>query len=193
MLTATKDIEQGERAGKPRLTRRRLITGAAGLVGLTASATAAYAGAIEPFGLVVTPYAFTPPGWMAGRKLTISVIADLHAGGPDMTLPHVRRVVDTANALRSDLVVLLGDFKAWYQFKTEPVADQDWSSEIARLQAPLGIWAILGNHDWWHDLEGVRNALADMTSRSWKTTPCCSGRRDNSSGSPESAIRLHIG
>lgn len=160
--TATDDIDEGARTAKPRLTRRRLITGAVGLVGLTASATGAYAGAIEPFGLIVTPYAFTPPGWPAGRKLTISVIADLHAGGPDMTLPHVAHVVDTANLLHSDLVVLLGDFKAWYRFKTEPVADEDWAAELARLQAPLGTWAILGNHDWWHDLAGVRNVLANV-------------------------------
>jgi hypothetical protein len=160
--TATDDIAEDARTTKPRLTRRRLITGAVGLVGLAASATAAYAGAVEPFGLIVTPYAFTPPGWPAGRKLTISVIADLHAGGPDMTLPHVAHVIDTANALHSDLVVLLGDFKAWYRFKTEPVADEDWAAELARLQAPLGTWAILGNHDWWHDLAGVRNVLANV-------------------------------
>src|ERR1700689_4879756 len=154
------DSDSG-RAAKPRLTRRRLITGAVGLVGLTVSATGAYAGPIEPFGLTVTPYALNPPGWPAGRKLTISVIADLHAGGPDMTLPHVTHVIDTANALHSDLVVLLGDFQAWYGFKTEPVDDALWSAELARLQAPLGVWAILGNHDWWHDLEGVRRALAE--------------------------------
>jgi uncharacterized protein len=79
-----------------------------------------------------------------------------------MTLPHVRRVVDMANTLRSDLIVLLGDFKAWYRFKTEPVADLLWADELARLEAPLGTWAILGNHDWWHDLAGVRSALADV-------------------------------
>src|ERR1700729_1574586 len=103
---------------KTRLTRRRFLTAGAGLIGLSGTATAVYAGAIEPQGLVVTPYALTPPGWPAGRKLSITVIADLHAGGPDMELPHIRRVIDTANALQSDLVVLLGDFKAWYPFKT---------------------------------------------------------------------------
>ena len=147
------------------MTRRRFLKASAGVFGLSAAAfgaTAAYAGAIEPLGLVVTRYAPTPRGWPAGRKLTITVIADLHAGGPDMTLDHVRRVVDTANLLRSDLIVLLGDFKAWYRFKTEPVADPDWAAELARLQAPLGTWAILGNHDWWHDLAGVRGALADV-------------------------------
>ena len=150
------------RAAKPLVTRRRFVTGAVGLAGLSATATAAYAGVIEPLGLIVTPYRLTPPGWPADRKLTMTVIADLHAGGPDMTLPHVRRVVDMANTLRSDLIVLLGDFKAWYRFKTTPVADPDWAAELARLEAPLGTWAILGNHDWWHDLEGVRSALADV-------------------------------
>jgi len=158
-LTASNAIG-AESAAKPRLTRRRFLAVSAGLVGLSATAAGTYAGAIEPLGLIVTPYALTPPSWPADRKLTITVIADLHAGWPDMPLPHIRRVINTANALQSDLIVLLGDFKAWYRFKTEPVADPDWAAELARLKAPLGTWAILGNHDWWHDLEGVRRALA---------------------------------
>src|SRR5208282_4011874 len=64
--------------------------------------------------------------------------------------------------LQSDLVVLLGDYIARYRFKTEPVSDPVWAAELARLHAPLGTWAILGNHDWWHDHEGVRQALADV-------------------------------
>ncbi|MFZ3225235.1 MAG: hypothetical protein WA230_06940, partial [Xanthobacteraceae bacterium] len=116
---ATDGTEQRERAAKPRLTRRSLIAGGAGLVGLAASATAAYAGIIEPMSVVVTRYALTPPRWPTGHRLTVTVIADLHAGGPDMTLAHVRQVVDVAQNLRSDVVVLLGDFKAWYgHFKT---------------------------------------------------------------------------
>ena len=148
-------------AVRRQLTRRRFLAASAGVAGLSATATGAYAGAIEPLGLIVTPYALTPLGWPAGRKLTITVIADLHAGYPDMPLEHIRRVVDTANDLHSDLTVLLGDFRAWYPFKTAPVADADWAAELARLEAPLGCWAILGNHDWWHNLEGVRRALAE--------------------------------
>ena len=160
---ATDKTKQRERAAKPRLTRRRLIAGGAGLLGLSASATAAYAGVIEPMSVVVTRYAVKPPRWPRGRRLTVTVIADLHAGGPDMTLPHVKHVVDVAQNLRSDLIVLLGDFKAWYgHFKTEPVDDALWAAELARLEAPFGTWAILGNHDWWHDLDGVRGALANV-------------------------------
>jgi uncharacterized protein len=149
-------------AGKARVSRRSLLAGAAGLVGLSAAATAGYAAAIEPHSLVVTPYALTPPGWPARRKLTITVIADLHAGGPDMRLPQVQRIVDTANALKSDVVVMLGDYIARYDFAIERIPDVAWAAELGRLQAPLGVWAILGNHDWWYDLAGVRHALGGV-------------------------------
>lgn len=145
---------------KLRLTRRGFIAGGVGVLGVVPAATAGYASVIEPRSLVVTRYAPAPPQWPSGRKLTITVIADLHAGGPDMRLAHVRRVVETAQALNGDLIVLLGDFNAWYHhFKWEPVPDPVWAAELARLDAPLGVWAILGNHDWWHDLDGVRSAL----------------------------------
>ena len=149
------------RAARAPVTRRRVLFSGASVLAASLGSTAVYA-AIEPEGLVVTRYALTPPGWPADRRLSIAVIADLHAGGPDMQLPHVRRVVDTANRLRPDLVVLLGDFIASYRFAIRRVADPLWAAELARLRAPLGTWAILGNHDWWHDLHGVRSALADV-------------------------------
>ena len=132
-------------------------------------------------------------GWPAGRKLSITVIADLHAGGPDMRLPHIRRVVDTAIALQSDLIVLLGDYMAWYRFATERIPDPVWAAELARLNAPLGIWAILGNHDWWHDLAGVRSALADVRIPVLENEAVMLGARASDSGWPGSAIRSRIG
>jgi uncharacterized protein len=148
--------------GKALVTRRNLLAGGAGFIGLSAAGTAAYAAAVEPQRLVVTPYTLQPRGWPAGRKLSITVIADLHAGGPDMPLVNVQRIVDTANALKSDLIVLLGDYIARYRFKVEAIPEPVWAAELARLQAPLGVWAILGNHDWWYDLAGVRSALAEV-------------------------------
>jgi predicted MPP superfamily phosphohydrolase len=143
------------------VTRRRVVAGGAALIGLSAAATAAYAAAIEPQGLVTTRYKPSLRSWPADRKLSITVIADLHAGGPDMMLPHVRRVIDTANGLKSDLMVLLGDYVVRYRFKTERLPDGQLTDELARLEAPLGVWAILGNHDWWYDLKAVRRMLAD--------------------------------
>lgn len=162
--TAANDQEGAAAApsGRRLVTRRRMMAGAAGLIGASAAATASYAAVVEPHGLVVTRYAPKPRGWPAGRKLSITVIADLHAGGPDMLLPQVRRIADTAIALKSDLVVLLGDYIARYRFAVERVPDPLWAAELARIPAPLGVWAILGNHDWWFDLAGVRGALAGV-------------------------------
>ncbi len=144
------------------ITRRRVLGGAAGLMSFSALATGFYAGGIEPQSLIVTRYALNPPRWPVGRKLTITVIADLHAGGPDMTLTHIRRVIDAANQLQSDLIVLLGDYTATYRVANKRVPYASWAAELARLTAPLGSWAILGNHDWWNDFAEVRNALADV-------------------------------
>lgn len=163
MANEESGAEQGRKhAATPGVTRRRVLGAGAGLAGLAASTTAVYASAVEPEGLVVTRYAPAPPAWPKGRKLTITAIADLHAGGPDMQLPHVREVVERANALHADLIVLLGDFIAWYRFPYTRVPDPLWAAELQRLSAPLGVWAILGNHDWWHDLRGVRGALAGV-------------------------------
>jgi predicted MPP superfamily phosphohydrolase len=162
-VTAANDAEDaaGAPIGKAPVTRRRVLAGAAALIG-AAAATGAYAAAVEPQSLVVTRYAPTPRNWPAGRRLSITVIADLHAGGPDMRLPHIRRIVDTAIALKSDLVVMLGDYIARYRFAIERIPEAVWAGELARITAPLGVWAILGNHDWWYDLAGVRGALADV-------------------------------
>lgn len=141
------------------LTRRQVLLGGLGLAGLAGSATAVHAAASEALDLTVTDYRLTPPGWPSDRRLTIAVIADLHAGGPNVGLAQVRRVVDRTNELGCDLVVLLGDYIATHRFVTERVPHAAWAGELQRLSAPLGLWAILGNHDWWHDIAGVRGAL----------------------------------
>jgi predicted MPP superfamily phosphohydrolase len=141
------------------LTRGLALTGAAGLIG---SGTTAYAATEAATGLVVTDYAPAPRNWPAGNRLTITVIADLHAGGPNMGLARVREVVDTAIALNSDLVVILGDYFATHRFVTERVPHAVWAAELSRLKARHGVYALLGNHDWWYDVDGVRAALRQV-------------------------------
>jgi len=144
------------------LTRRGLIRagiGFASTAGLMLPGTSAYAAAEAANRLVVTDYRISPPGWPKGRRLTITAIADIHAGGPNMGIGRVRQVIDASNALGSDLVVVLGDYIATHRFVTEQVPASAWAAELGRLRARLGVYAILGNHDWWHDVEGVRNAF----------------------------------
>jgi predicted MPP superfamily phosphohydrolase len=152
-------MQRSSSSAKPRVTRRRLLAAGGGLLGSSLAGTAAYAGGVEAQSLIVTRYAPRPPAWPSGHRLSITVIADIHAGGPNMTVSHVRRMVDTANELKSDLVVLLGDYIATYRFVDVRMPNRICAAELARLSAPLGTWAVLGNRDWWHDPAGIRTSL----------------------------------
>ena len=144
------------------MTRRRFLLGGLGIGAITGAATGGYAYLEASRQLLVTPYRIVSPRWTSGQKLSITVIADLHAGGPNMTVERIRAIVDVANALRSDIVVLLGDYFATHLFLYPEVPHPVWAAELARLRAPFGVWAILGNHDWWHGVGAVRKALAEV-------------------------------
>jgi predicted MPP superfamily phosphohydrolase len=154
------DPESAEKPRRARLISRRSLLLAGGFVALSGPAFAGYAGVEAAAMLDVTRYRLKPRGWPSGQRLTVTVIADLHAGGPNMGLQRIRDIVDTANALNSDVVLLLGDFVATHKFVTEPVPAPVWAGELARLKAPLGMHAILGNHDWWFHQSEIRLALA---------------------------------
>lgn len=131
------------------LNRRRFLQGAAGLTG-GVGALGVYATAVEAgYRLELTPYTVSPPGWPDDLTLKIAVIADIHACEPWMPAERVAAIVDLANAQQPDLIVLLGDFVANHRFVTGFVAPGAWAAELARLAAPLGVYSVLGNHDWW--------------------------------------------
>jgi predicted MPP superfamily phosphohydrolase len=142
-----------------KISRRHFLTGTAGALGGTAL-VAGYAGAIEPgFRLVVTEYCLTPPGWPRDLPHKIAVIADPHAAEPYMSAARIEEIVSATNALAPDLVVLLGDYEANHRFVTRSVPRETWAKLWAECRAPLGVRAILGNHDWWFNHTQIRAAL----------------------------------
>lgn len=156
------------------LTRRALLKTGAGLC-LGAGALASYAGAIEPgYMLWTTRYRVTPDGWPADLSLKISIIADIHACEPFMGPARIARIAARAMAGAPDLILLLGDFNAGTKWISAPVQPMQWAEALSVLKAPLGVHAILGNHDWWHGPtlrsppdggEAIRLALAAMGAR----------------------------
>ncbi len=132
------------------LTRRGFLKGLAGTI-LAGLAVSAYGVLIEPLARVrIQRWAVTPKGWTAG-PLRIAVIADVHVGEPWVTLARLQSIVAQTNALGADLIVFAGDLEAGHRFVTRKVPLVDAAVALGRLQAPLGVHAILGNHDWWHD------------------------------------------
>ncbi len=150
---------------QPPISRRRFLKtlgfSGAGMVGL-----AGYGLAVDPgYRLEVTRYSVRPPNWTPGLNLTVGVIADVHAGGPLMPVERIRAIAERTNALKPDMVVLLGDFTANHKLKTRTVAPAEWAEALSILKAPLGVHAILGNHDWWDDLAAQRSGHGPVEGR----------------------------
>jgi len=129
--------------GPPRFDRRVLLKGLAG-VGLgTMAGGAAHGFLYERHHIELTRKAFPVAGLPeALRGLRLGVLTDVHRS---QTVSHemVTTAVDLLMAERPDLILLGGDYVSWRdQRYVQPAADA-----LARLSAPHGVIAILGNHD----------------------------------------------
>lgn len=132
------------------ISRRHFFRFLAGLGAFSAS-TAAYGFGEPVLRLRVVNYDIQPPQWPPGFPLKIAVVADIHACDPWMSLQHIEAIVERTNALDADIIVLLGDYVAGHRHVTRFIPADEWAAVLTGLKAPLGVHAILGNHDWWED------------------------------------------
>lgn len=91
------------------------------------------------------------------RPLRLVILSDLHLG-PFIRRGSVRAWIDATLAERADLVLLVGDL-------VDQAAGDDVApllDELARLDAPLGAYAVWGNHDHASrvDLDAFERGLA---------------------------------
>lgn len=146
------------------ISRRHFFRFLAGL-GAAGASTVAYGFGEPALRLRVTRYNIRPPQWPADFQLKIAVIADLHACDPWMSLDRIQSIVERTNALNADITVLLGDYVASHRRVTRFIPAAEWASVLAGLKAPLGVHAILGNHDWWEDKTVQREGQGLTNSR----------------------------
>jgi len=115
---------------------------------------------IEPHRLIIRQQAISNqnlPKELSG--LRIAVISDIHVGGPFIDEAKLKQIVSKTNALNPDLVLLLGDYmsgNSWHGHRVEPEIFAPW---LKGFNAPLGVYSVLGNHDWWYNGRKVRQAL----------------------------------
>lgn len=86
--------------------------------------------------------------------LRVAVLSDIHHG-PLTSKKFIRKVVDATQALGADVIVLVGDFVHADRIYIEPCFDV-----LAPLKAPMGVHAVLGNHDHWEGEGVTRDAIA---------------------------------
>src|SRR5271156_409491 len=129
-------------------SRRQFLRFLGGL-GVFSASTTAYGFGEPGLRLGVVRYDIQPPQWPPGFPLKKAVVADVHACDPWMSLQHIEAIVERTNALDADIIVLLGDYVAGHRHITRRIPAGEWAPVLAGLKAPLGVHAILGNHDWW--------------------------------------------
>jgi len=121
---------------------RSIAIGAAG-------AAAVWAGWIEPRRLATVRHTLELPLWPARLDgLRLGILTDLHAGAPHAGREPIARAVERLNAERPDVMLLLGDFADAHPLWGGRLAPDAVARILARLDAPLGTFAVLGNHDW---------------------------------------------
>lgn len=98
----------------------------------------------------------------AFEGLTITQISDIHVGSFENKAA-VQRGVDLIKAQNSDMVFFTGDLINNYIDEM-----QGWEEVFSQIQAPMGVFSVLGNHDyseyvpwpskeaWWAHLDQVK-------------------------------------
>jgi predicted MPP superfamily phosphohydrolase len=113
---------------------------------LIAGLFAGYCLLIEPYRVQVTRWTVSTPKWTNDKPLKIAVIADPHLIYPWKPPAFLKRVIEKTNALQPDIILLLGDYIGTHALGW-PVNPEEGTKPYGDLKAPLGIYAIVGNHD----------------------------------------------
>jgi len=123
---------------------------------------------VEPNRLVVNETSIALPNLPTGlSNLKIVAISDIHGGSVFISESKLQTIVETANAQEPDLIFLLGDFVSQEHFNREnlKMSAETIAGHLKMLKAKHGVYAVLGNHDWWYNGKKVQKALEDVGIR----------------------------
>jgi len=144
------------------ITRRKFITRAAAAT--VVSGLAGYS-LWETHELLVRNRNAIIPKLPAGFDgLRVAFIADIHHG-PFASLDYLAEMVRLTNEAKPDLILLGGDYPYYKARYVAPALEV-----LAGLQAPLGVFSVLGNHDnragrELCSIELKRNGIRELTNR----------------------------
>lgn len=115
---------------------------------------------IEPGRLVVREQTIQIDNWPQQLDgLRIAVLSDIHADDWFVDDKKLRTIVEQTNQLQPELIVILGDYMSSNGHVTRRVGPERFGAILKDLRAPLGVYSVLGNHDWWYSGIQVRRGL----------------------------------
>jgi predicted MPP superfamily phosphohydrolase len=86
---------------------------------------------------------------------TITFLSDIHAG-PFMDVDEMKHIAQIVNNLKSDIIVIPGDFVTSHVNEIEPFVEA-----MSDLHAPYGVFACTGNHDYYAGIDIVSRGVED--------------------------------
>ncbi len=113
---------------------------------------------IEP-GLLIQKD-LTVPNW-DGPRLKIAFFSDLHAGSPFITENYIEDMIARINKMEPDIVLIGGDLVITGVVGGKYIPIETIANHLKKLRARLGIYAVLGNHDWWDNGVHITQALTN--------------------------------
>jgi hypothetical protein len=148
-------------AADPRRRWRKIFRVAVMSLLLLAAGAVIWGFFIEPNRLVLHQETIRIENWPPELSgLRIALIGDLHTDNRFINEKKLQKIVELANAQNPDLIVLLGDYiqggRRESAYRVEPEVT---AAQLKNLRAPLGVYGVLGNHDWWYNGEKVRRAF----------------------------------
>ncbi len=137
-----------------KIIKRRLRKITAGALMLSAKTGLSGNQALHPVRTV--SYALS---WPADFDLSVALLSDIHMG-VGMNMRRLNEIVAAVNALKCDVVAVLGDMVDGTQAASNK-PEHDWSQALAALRAPVGVAGVAGNHDYKGDITRVRRLFSD--------------------------------
>lgn len=139
-----------------KLTRRNFLrlALASGGAGAAVAGALLYGRRVEPYQPVVERVEARPANMpRALDGLRLGLLSDLHRG-PYVSEAFIEHAAGLLMSLSPDLIALTGDFVHAWNFQGPSVA-----RALRALYAPLGVYAVMGNHDHWLDHAAIERAL----------------------------------
>lgn len=119
-----------------------------------------YAFFIEPNRLNITTYEYNTN--KINDDIKIAFLSDFHTGSPFNNLKRLEYIIDKTNALNPDIILLGGDYVVYDVVLGKHIQIEDILKILQKLKAPLGVYAVLGNHDYWeYDFKTLKQSFED--------------------------------
>lgn len=112
---------------------------------------------IEPRWVAAREMPLQIADWQGPAGLKVVVASDWHLTENSLwrvtTVDRARRIVQAINAAQPDVILLPGDFIAapLAELAESALSEREVAQVLGGLKARLGVFAVLGNHDWVND------------------------------------------